>query len=211
MDGPFDLAGALRRIRRLADLSQRELAARAALSPSTVAHAEAGSRDLPVGSLVRAAGVAGLRLVLVDGAGEEVSPMSPDGVRDLSGRRFPAHLDTYRSDERGWSYEPRRDRPAPWFTYTADRPARDAQRSVTGTPADHIEVRPGDSPDDRRAARRAAALARHQEERARRIAAGESRLAPDWICECPPRCAELDDYSGRPVHAPECPCLCDVG
>ena len=43
----LDLAGSLRRIRRLADLSQRELAERSGISKSALAAAEAGTRDLP--------------------------------------------------------------------------------------------------------------------------------------------------------------------
>src|SRR4051794_35818431 len=84
----FDLSGVLRRIRRTADLSQRELAAAAALSPAAVAHAEAGTRNLPVGGRVRAAGVAGLRLPLLDDQGQEVGGMSAAGVRDRGDRRF---------------------------------------------------------------------------------------------------------------------------
>jgi transcriptional regulator with XRE-family HTH domain len=90
----FDLSGALRRIRRIADMSQRDLAAAAAINPSTLAHAEAGTRDLPVQSLARAGALVGLRLALLDENGAPVDGMTPDGVRDRLGRRFPAHLDT---------------------------------------------------------------------------------------------------------------------
>src|SRR4051812_18590540 len=101
MGGAFDLAAALRRIRRSADMSQRELSAVTGLAVSTLGHAEAGTRDLPVGGLIRAAAVAGLRLVLVDDTGQEVAGMSADAVRDMGGRRFPAHLDTRYSDDGG--------------------------------------------------------------------------------------------------------------
>ena len=112
----FDLSGSLRRMRRLADLSQREMARRLDVSKSSVAAAESGVGGLDARVLARAAAVAGLRLALVDGAGTEVHPMAAGTVRDLSGRRFPAHLDTRRSDEGRWLYEPRRDRPESWFT-----------------------------------------------------------------------------------------------
>jgi len=208
----FDLGGVLRRIRRLADLSQRELAVEARVRVSTLAHAEAGTRDLPVSSLARAAAVAGLRLALVDGIGAEVTPMGADTVRDLSRRQFPAHLDTRRSDEGCWLCEPRRDRPESSFTYTKDRNARDRRRRTDGTPEDHLPVAPGDSPAERAAARRRDYWRRRADERERRFLAGDFAGIDDGFeCTCPPRCAELDDFSGRPVHAPECPCRCDVG
>lgn len=95
----FDLCGVLRRIRRTADLSQRKLAAAAGLSASAVAHAEAGTRDLPSRALARAAELAGLRLALLDADGREVTGMGPDGARDATRRRLPAHLDTQHTDE----------------------------------------------------------------------------------------------------------------
>jgi transcriptional regulator with XRE-family HTH domain len=208
----FDLCGALRRIRRTADLSQRELASAAGLSVSAVAHAEAGSRDLPVGALVRAAAAAGLRLALLDAEGREVPAMSGTSVRDSSLRRFPAHLDTRRSDENVWLYEPRRDRPETSFTFSRDRRSRDVARGVRGTPEDHHPDRPGDSPREREAARRREYWRERAAERERAFLAGELRHAAEPLdCACPAACEALDDYSGRPVHAPACPCRCDVG
>lgn len=208
--GDFDLSGSLRRIRRIADLSQRQMAAAAAMSPSAVAHAEAGTRDLPVGAFARAASLAGLRLALLDGDGHEVSGMAADSVRDLGGRRFPAHLDTVHTDERSWRYEHRFDRPRPWFTVDRDRAGRDALRRSLGTPEDHHSFRPEDSPRERRAARQRAAWLRKQEEYQRRLESGTVPPFEHFACTCPPRCEELDDWSGRPVHAEGCPCSCDV-
>jgi HTH-type transcriptional regulator/antitoxin HipB len=207
----FDLSGALRRIRRRADLSQRELAAAVRLSPSAVAHAEAGTRDLPVAALTRAAALAGLRLTLVDAAGDECPPMSPDTVRDGGYRRFPAHLDTRYSDE-GWWHGPHRyDRPQPWYTFDRDRRSRDASRASSGTPDDHQLPQPGDSPQERAAERRRAYWRRRAEERERRFLAGEfSGVGPGFVCDCPPGCDELD-VGERPVHVPGCPCSCDLG
>jgi transcriptional regulator with XRE-family HTH domain len=208
----FDLSGVLRRIRRLADLSQRELAERCGLSQSAVAQAESGRRDLAVGALVEAAAVAGLRLAVVDEEDHEVRPMAADTVRDGGSRRFPAHLDTRRSDDRLGLYEPRRDRPETAFTVVRDREARDRARQRNGTPGDHHRRVDGDTPWERKAARRRELLDRSAEERRRRFLAGELRDRPlAFECTCPPRCAELDDWSGRPVHASECPCRCDVG
>lgn len=209
--GAFELAGSLRRIRRIADLSQRELALAAAISASAVAHAEAGTRDLHVAALVRAANAAGLRLALLDAEGTEVLPMASDAVRDLSGRRFPAHLDTRRSDTVPWLYEPRRDRPPTSFTFHRDRDARNSSRHRGDTPDDHHPDRPGDSPQERAAARRRDHLRRRAQERQRAFLTGElAGIEPGFDCTCPAACDELDDRSGKPVHAPECMCDCDV-
>jgi transcriptional regulator with XRE-family HTH domain len=209
--GSFELAGWLRRIRRIADLSQRQLAVAAEISVSAVAHAEAGTRDLQVTALARAAELAGLRLALLDGEGNEIGPMAPDTVRDLSGRRFPAHLDTRHSDELAGRWEHRVDRPMPWFTVHRDRAGRDVARRRNGVPEDHHPVRPGDSPHERALARRRATARARAEERQRRFLAVEVRdIGDGFTCACPPACDELDDRSGRPVHAEDCPCSCDL-
>ena len=208
----FDLAGSLRRIRRLADLSQRELAERSGISKSALAAAEAGTRDLPATQLARAAAVAGLRLTLLDVDAREVIGMSTEGARDAAYRRFPAHLDTVHSDDvpNRWADDPRRSQP--WFTFTLDRVSRDRARARDGIPADHLVPEPGDSPWERAAARRREYWRRRAEERERRFLAGEFRgMGLGFDCTCPPRCDELDDYSGRPVHVEGCPCSCDVG
>lgn len=207
----FDLSGVLRRIRRLADLSQRELARACGLSQSAVAQAESGRRDLPVRALVRAAEHAGLRLALVDAHGREVAGMAADAVRDRYGRRFPAHLDTHFSDERWGRYEHRRDRSLPWFAVDLDRGARDALRDLLGTPDDHHPIRTGDSPQERRARRQEAARQRRQEDRRRRLDAAGPPVPDEFACSCPPSCEEVDDGCGRPVHVPECSCGCDLG
>ena len=138
--------------------------------------------------------------------------MGPDSARDLGGRRFPAHLDTHRPDERGCLYETRRDRPERRFGYDRDRTSRDALRRREGVPEDHHVPVPSDSPWERAEGRRRAHLQREAEERQRRFLAGEFRHLPaGFECTCPPECEELDDRSGRPVHAADCPCSCDVG
>jgi transcriptional regulator with XRE-family HTH domain len=207
----FDLCGVLRRIRRTADLSQRELAAAAGLSASAVAHAEAGTRDLPSRALVRAAELAGLRLALLGADGREVTGMDPDGARDATRRRLPAHLDTQHTDEVADRWAHRRDREQPWFTFGLDRAARDRQRARAGTPEDHDVPVPGDSPAERRARRRQAARRRAEEDRARRRAAGWGPPDDGLICTCPPECDEVDDGCGPPGHAAGCPCGCDLG
>lgn len=209
MERGFDLCSALRRIRRIADCSQRQLAEQLGVSQSVLSRAEAGARELPLSLLVRAAALAGLRLALVNRDGREVTGMATNTVRDLGGRRFPAHLDTRYSDEGWWHGPERYSRPQPWYTFDRDRAGRDAARSETGTPDDHQLPQGGDSPQARRARRREEALRKAAEERQRRFLAGELVRQPDWVCQCPPECAELDQGL-RPVHAPDCPCGCDV-
>ena len=209
---PFDLPGMLRRIRRLADLSQRELARAIDTSKSAVAAAETGHSGLDARLLARAAELAGLRVALLDAAGDEVAGMSGDAVRDMGGRRFPAHLDTRYGDEGWWHGPERYSRRQPWYTFDRLRDSRDYWRSRTGTPDDHQLPEPGDSPEERHEARRRARRQREQErrERARRNAPWRPSVEA-FTCECPPTCAELDDGRGMPVHAPDCPCRCDVG
>ena len=205
----FSVAGVLRRARRSADLSQREMAAAAGIAKSTLAAAEAGTRDLPMEALARVAAAAGLRLALVDPDGVELAPMDDGAVRDRGGRRFPAHLDTRHSGNRWWHGSERYSRRQPWYTFDQSRETRDAFRQRDGTPADHQVPLPGDSPADRRAAPRRAVRRRLQEARQRD---GAARLEPDWchwVCECPPGCGELEDWQGLPKHVEECPCGCD--
>lgn len=207
----FDLAGVLRRIRRRADLSQRELARACQVTPSVIAHAEAGRRGLSAHLLATAAEVAGLRLAIVDPAGHEIDGMSDATVRDMGNRRFPAHLDTRYSDQGWWHGAHRYDREQPWYTFDRSRRIRDQDRNMNGTPEDHQVPQSGDSPADRALARRQEYWRRRAEDRQRRFLAGEfASLYSGFRCSCPATCDELDDRSGRPVHAEGCPCLCDL-
>ena len=180
MDGGGPGPGLLRRIRRTADMSQRELALACGVPQAAVAQAESGRRGLPVDLLARAAAVAGLRLALLDAGGHEVAPMADGTVRDQGRRRFPAHQDTRYSEEGWWHGRERYSRPEPWYPFDRDRDVRDAFRRRAGTPADHQVPRPGDAPEDRRAALR-----------------------------LPAGCAELEDWQGPPRHVDGCPCGCD--
>jgi transcriptional regulator with XRE-family HTH domain len=205
----LDLRGALRRIRRRADLSQRELADACRIPQSAVAQAESGRRELPVGILNRAAALAGLRPALLDPEDQEVATMAGGAVRDRAGRRFPAHLDTRYGDEGWWHGDERYDREQPRYTFDRLRYTRDHWRARLGTPDDHQLPRPGDSPEERRAARRREAERKRRAEFERRRAAGELPEFPDFVCTCPALCAELD-IGELPRHAPDCPCGCDV-
>lgn len=207
----FDLAGALRRIRRRADLSQRELAAACGVSQSSIAQVESGRRMLSVDLFARVAALADLRLALLDGDGDEVAPMAAGAVRDAGHRRFPAHLDTRYGDEDWWHGPERYAREQPWYTFDRSRRTRDRGRDRTGQPDDHLRPHPGDSPRERADARRRAARLRREEERRRTGAAGEQPPKAEFRCTCPPACDDLDDWTGKPVHADDCPCRCDVG
>jgi transcriptional regulator with XRE-family HTH domain len=206
-----DLPGLLRRIRRLADSSQRELAARLGISKSAVAAAECGSSGLDIRIVARAAALAGLRLALLDSDACEVGGMVDAAVRDMGGRRFPAHLDTRYGDVDWWHDDGRYSREQPWYTFDRVRYTRDYWRERLGTPEDHQLPQPGDSPAERKAARRRAAREDWEAEIRRRRAAGELPEPEPFSCSCPPACDELEDWSGRPVHADRCPCGCDLG
>ena len=92
--GGDTISGLLRRARRIAGMSQRELARRSGVTQSTVARAETGGivPTLPV--FERLLATAGLRLVVVDDDGHVIQPMRdiPD-TRHLGGWRYPSHLD----------------------------------------------------------------------------------------------------------------------
>jgi transcriptional regulator with XRE-family HTH domain len=152
----FDLCGALRRIRRTADLSQRELAQAAGVGAAVISHVEAGRRGMTVDLLSRLASVAGLRLALLDTTGHEVPGMTDGAVRDEGGRRFPAHLDTRYGDVDWWHGRERYSRDQPWYTFDRVRETRDFWRGRLGTPDDHQIPQPGDAPAERRAGGRRA-------------------------------------------------------
>jgi HTH-type transcriptional regulator/antitoxin HipB len=95
----LDASGYVRRARRIADLSQRELAAHVGVTQSQISRIEAG-RDVTVAAFARILARAGLRVAIVDGDGTEVEPMPDDVLRDRAGRRPPAHLDVHAVPER---------------------------------------------------------------------------------------------------------------
>ncbi|MGH3346792.1 MAG: helix-turn-helix transcriptional regulator [Nocardioides sp.] len=85
--------GMVRRIRRILDVSQRELAEELGVAQATVARWETGIVSPDLETVVYLADLAGLRLALVDADGAPVEPMADHALRDRAGRRFPAHLD----------------------------------------------------------------------------------------------------------------------
>jgi transcriptional regulator with XRE-family HTH domain len=87
-----DVPGLIRRCRSLANLSQREFASMAGVSPGALARIETGDLVPSLRLLVSLIDVAGCRLVLLDRDGREVQPEDLE-LRDRAGRRFPSHLD----------------------------------------------------------------------------------------------------------------------
>jgi len=85
------VSGLIRRVRRLARLSQRELAEDLGVSQSAVAKWETGRTAPSARMLARVLEVAGLGLVAVRGNGDRVRPMRVVAARDAAGRRYPAH------------------------------------------------------------------------------------------------------------------------
>lgn len=93
----------VRKVRRLAGLSQRELAGATGLASATVSRLESGRRTPTVALFERILRVAGLRLVVVDAEGPAVLPMRLwDGTTDGAGRRYPAHLDLILDPDGEW-------------------------------------------------------------------------------------------------------------
>lgn len=136
---PFDAGRHLVRARRRADLSQRELAALAGVSPSQVAALESGARRASADLLDRLLGLAGLRLAVLDEEGNEVEPVDVAVVRDRAGRRLPAHLDVQPSypPPADRVASPRYDREPTVATYRL-REGRDRLRDAgCRAPADH--------------------------------------------------------------------------
>jgi HTH-type transcriptional regulator/antitoxin HipB len=179
------------RVRRLADLSQRELAGRLSLDASSVSRIESGTRPVTVGAFAQILAVAGLRLVVVDSSGAEVSPFPSGVVRDNAGRRFPAHLDVGPPDEvprERWE-SPRYDRPEAQAWYHL-RGERDRQRARRESPPD------GDHP-----------TVADLDERRRLMRGRQPRVTPQPAvldeCTC------LDECVIAPECLDECRCQCE--
>jgi HTH-type transcriptional regulator/antitoxin HipB len=191
MDDAFDGAAYVRRVRRLADLSQRELAARTGLSSSAVGRIESGERRLDVGTLSRILDVAGLRLLVVDAQNRPVPPVPRDVLRDHAERHFPSHLDVAGPDDmpghRGAN--PRKGKPPAKGWYTL-RGRRLELRDRRGTQPDHPT---------------AAGLRR---ERLERLALGRAAVVEregphvEVECVCVDACFEE-------LCLPDCACQCE--
>jgi HTH-type transcriptional regulator/antitoxin HipB len=134
----FEAGPLMAQVRRLADLSQRELAGKAGVPQASVAALESGSRGVRLDVFARLVAAAGMRLAVLGPEGRQVTPFVADAARDNAGRRFPAHLDVRAPDdvpeERITS--PRYDRADPKGWYHL-RERRDVTRQGGETPHRH--------------------------------------------------------------------------
>jgi HTH-type transcriptional regulator/antitoxin HipB len=190
--GSFDVAGFVRRARRLADLSQRDLADAIGLSRAAVGRLESAAVRVDIATLESILALADLRLVVVDSEGRAVQSVPPDTLRDHGGRRFPSHLDATPPDvgipnERG--VEPRKGQP-PARGWYRQRNLRDILRKQGRAPDDHPTVR---SERDR--------AARERQSRRDRARAA-LLLSAEQECTCLDDCFELSCLPG-------CPCQCE--
>ncbi|HXH80819.1 helix-turn-helix transcriptional regulator [Nocardioides sp.] len=110
------VSGLIRRVRRMAKLSQRQLAHELGVSQSAVAKWETG-RTSPTArmlvSILRVVdlAVAAVRAETVHGTGEAVMPMASVAARDAGGRRYPAHTFVWAE---GW-WAPEGSETTAWF------------------------------------------------------------------------------------------------
>lgn len=122
----------LRAARRRADLSQRELAARAGVSQSCVARIEHSPQLAKVDHLAwLLSSAGGLRLIVVDEAGTEIGPEDEVDAerRDRGHRRYPAHLDLRPGTEDWWGEGwPMFTGLTPEYTFDRKRSERDWRR-----------------------------------------------------------------------------------
>jgi transcriptional regulator with XRE-family HTH domain len=88
---PASIGLALRRARRHARLSQRALAARAAVAATTVARIETGQADPTVRTLTKLLAAAGLALTVTGLEPTTFAFGIVDDKRDVGGRRPPPH------------------------------------------------------------------------------------------------------------------------
>ncbi len=203
--------GSLRRIRRRADISQRELARAPESSNRRRPCRERAAPDLD-GSRPGAGGRAGGPAAGPARRGRctKSPPMTADAVRDMGNRRFPAHLDTRYGDD-GWWHGPHRyDREQPWYTFDRDRRTRDRYRRRHGTPDDHQLPQAGDSPADRAAAPEARATGVPAPRSASSGSSPESfsRHRRRLHLHLPSRMRRTRRSVRSPVHAAGCPCSC---
>ena len=130
--GAYPVPGLLRRARRMADLSQRQLAARAKVPQSTLARIESGQRAPSLKVFQRLLAAAGLSLVVVDSEGRVVRPMrESDDTRDGGDRRYPSHLDTILDPLPGEWWGDNYGLARPPETFYRNRRKRDAMRAMS--------------------------------------------------------------------------------
>jgi transcriptional regulator with XRE-family HTH domain len=142
----YPISGLLRRARRIAQLSQRELARRAGLSASTVTRVESGAIVPTLAAFERMLAVAGLRLVVVDDEGHVVTPMReiPD-TRNGGGSRYPSHLDVILDPKPGEWWGDRYGLARPPETFHRDH---DRRKAIQRRSAWEVRANRGYAPPD---------------------------------------------------------------
>lgn len=127
----FPTGDYVRRLRRVADLSQRELAAVVDLSASSIRRLETGTMDPRLTPFARLLQLVGWRLAVVDEERREVTPLRELGgdLRDGAGRRYPAHLDVIVDPQMGEWWADCYGLAAPPETFARDREERDRRRA----------------------------------------------------------------------------------
>jgi len=130
--GPYPVAGLVRRARRIGDLSQRQMARLARVSPSTVGRVESGAIAPTLDVFQRLLATAGLSLVVVDATGHVILPMRDiDDTRDGADRHYPSHLDTILDPRPGEWWADTFGLARPPETFWRDRERRDARRALS--------------------------------------------------------------------------------
>lgn len=125
----YPLGGIIRRVRRKADMSQRELAKYAKISPASIGSFETGATTPSLAVLQRVLNAANYQLVVVDVDGHLVTPLEVwQDVADGAGRRYPAHLDTILDPVYGEWWADVYGLTAPPETFRRNRRYRDWQR-----------------------------------------------------------------------------------
>lgn len=128
--GRYPASGLVRRARRIGDLSQREMARKAGVAPSTVGKVESGALRPSLDMMQCLLATADLSLVVIDRDGHLIEPMRDiDDTRDGAGRRYPSHLDTILDPRHGEWWADQYGLTRPPETFNRDRRARDQRRA----------------------------------------------------------------------------------
>ncbi len=208
---PVAVGAYVARVRRLADLSQRELARRVDVAPSTVGRWETDQLPMRVAEFETVLALADLHLVVADAGGTVVPPFAPDVVRDNADRRFPAHLDVVPPDQRpsNRGVGERYDRPPAraWYSLRRlrDDPDRreeiarnfgESQKDIAAPPVE----RPADHPTLTDLALRRAELRQARE----RLRPPRAPMGEPWLdCTC------ADDCYLEARCLDSCACQCE--
>jgi transcriptional regulator with XRE-family HTH domain len=130
-DETFDAGDYLRKVRRVADLSQRELAKVSCVPRSAIERIESGALDPRIGQLGQLLALLRWRLVVIDDNHHLVLPLVEfeHNMRDGADRRFPAHLDVVVDPQNGEWWADMYGMSRPPETFGRNRAIRDEQRA----------------------------------------------------------------------------------